>query len=354
MAEPVDTHLAPAVTTVLPTYRRPRLLRRAAQSATTQAGARVVLRICDNASADGTGDVAASLADAGHRVEYICRPHNVGATGNYVLGVQGIGTPFFSLLADDDYLLPGFYQKAIEDLDRHPKAMFWVGTTLNVSPSGEVWDARIERWPRDGIYQGLKGVLAMTGGLAPNWTGILFRSEVLARPGFIDPEAGGPADFDCTLRMAARHPFFVRRVPVAVSTLNPSSFSATQPLQAFWPGWQRMLRNVAGFDGLTPAERRRLADALSRDARRMLFRRGIHAMAHGRPDFAQAAAAALREFGGAGLRAPGLDLVRLACRAPGAQPLFASAYRVLERRLVASRSSLQSRHGHLLSGAPGD
>lgn len=352
MAALVNMDELPEVTTVLPTFRRPLLLRRAALSAARQEGARVLLRICDNASGDATGDVATQLAAEGCRVDYVRRDHNIGATGNYVEGIRGIETPYFSLLADDDYLLPHFYQQAIDDLTSHPEAMFWVGTTLNVSPDGVVWDARMEQWPRDGLYRGFEGVLSMTGGRAPNWTGIMFRTSVLQSPGFIDPEAGGPADFDCTLRIAARHPFFVRRVPVAVSTLNPVSFSATQPLQSFWPGWLRMLQNVAEMHSLSPAERARVIEALSRDARRMLFRRGIHALVSGRPGFAREAAVALRAFGGAGLRAAALDLVRMGCLVPSARVLLAVAYRALERRLVAARAGLQARHGHLLSGPP--
>lgn len=344
----------PAVTTVLPTYRRPLLLQRSARSAGSQEDVEVVLRICDNASKDSTSEVVAALADSCFRVDYVRREQNIGAIQNFVEGVRGIETPFFSLLADDDYLLPGFYRQAIEDLSRHPEAMFWVGTTLNVSPDGTVWDARLERWPRDGIYRGIEGVLAMTGGLAPNWTGILFRSGVLSAPGFIDQKAGGPADLDCTLRMAARFPFYVRRVPVAVSMLNPESFSATQPLEAFWPGWQRMLQNMAELEDLSPLERRQVGEALMRDARRMLFRRGINALVHGRSEFARDASTALRQFGGGGLRAAMLDLARLGSLVPGMRSVLAAVYGRLERRIVASRSGLQTRHGHLLLGAHAD
>lgn len=342
---------SPEITTIIPTYRRPQLLSRAARSAAVQQGVRVLVRICDNASGDATPQVAEDLAAEGHRLEYISRDQNLGAVANYVASVQDIGTPYFSLLADDDYLLPGFYQRALTALQANPQAMFWVGTTLNVSPEGQIWDARMERWPRDGVYGGIEGVMLMTGGGAPNWTAMVFRTEILRTSGFIDPSIGGPSDLDFTLRMAALHTFIVERVPVAVSTLNPESFSATKPLDAFWPGWERMMDKARTLPGLKHDQAQRLLLALRADARRMLFRRGINALAKGRVEFARHAAEELRQL--SRLRAWMLSILASASRRfHWVQRGIASLYGWVEMAIVSRRRDLQDRHGHLLVSPP--
>ncbi|SFS05948.1 Glycosyl transferase family 2 [Dyella sp. OK004] len=337
------------ITTVIPTYRRPRLLRRAIVSALQQEPVSVRVRVCDNASGDDTGKIVAALTQLHPQIEYHCHSQNIGSGANFEFGVRNIETPFFSLLSDDDYLLPGFYQRALTALNAHPQAMFWVGITLNVDPEGVIWDARVERWLRDGVFFPPEGALAMTAGLAPAWTGIVFRREVLEQVGFLDPEALSPGDLDYTLRLAARYSYVVEKYPSAVFTLNTQSASATQPLSSFWPGWQKMFRNIEALDMLSVSDRDRLLAALHADARRMLFRRGGNALASGRYEFARDAALALDRDYSKTSRANVLRALAVVCeRVPVAQRVLTLIYRAIERRMVRSRQGLRARYGHLL------
>jgi len=339
----------PDITTVIPTFRRPRLLQRAITSAVAQEGVAARVAVFDNCSGDETADAVAMLAQRHPGVVYHSHARNLGASANFEFGVRSVDTPFFSILSDDDYLLPGFYRRALAGLAAHPEAMFWVGTTLNVDERGTIWDARLARWPRAGIYLPPEGAMAMTGGMAPTWTGIVFRREVLDLAGFIDPGTAGPSDLDYTLRLGARFPYLLEQEPVAVFTLNSEGFSATQPLSSFWPGWLKMFRNVQALPVLSVAERERLLAALHVDARRMLFRRGINALAAGRRDYACEAADALAMHYSQHARAAVLRGLASGCgRIPGMQPALTQAYRLLERRIVRSRRQLQQRYGRLL------
>jgi hypothetical protein len=337
----------PRITTVIPTYRRPLLLRRAVESALAQEDAALAVRVFDNASGDGTRQMIESIGSRDPRLEYVCHAENIGAAANFECAVRSITTPFFSILSDDDYLLPDFYRNALKDLDAHPEAMFWAGLTLNVDEQGTIWDARLQRWPREGLILPPEGLLGSTHGRAPTWTGILFRTDIFARVGFPEWQMLGPSDLDFTLK-AATQPFVLRKHPSAVFTLNSSSFSATQPLSSFWPGWQKLFRNMEDLPIESVACERLLA-ALHADARRMLFRRGANAIAAGRHEFACDAAQALHGFYGERARAGLLRGLSAACRhIPGAQRVLATAYRGVERVLVRSRSELQRRHAHLL------
>jgi hypothetical protein len=339
----------PLISTIIPTYRRPALLKRAITSALQQHEISLCVRVLDNASGDETGDMVSEMAEVDQRLQYHRHEQNIGAAANFEFGLRSVDTPFFSLLSDDDYLLPGFYEQAVSDLDKHPEAMFWAGLTLNADEQGRIWDARVDRWPREGLFNPPDGLLTMMHGLAPTWTGILFRREILDRIGLPDQETLGPSDLDYTLRAAASQPFVLRKYPSAVFTLNAASFSSTEPMSSFWPGWQKMFRNLEAQDGLDAHAKAAALVALHQDAQRMLFRRGVNALASARYDFAREAAAALQANYGDRARAGLLIAVAAVCdKVPGLQRAYTGAYRLAERRLVKSRAGLTQRFGHLI------
>ncbi|TNJ35498.1 glycosyltransferase family 2 protein [Arenimonas terrae] len=339
----------PAVTVAIPTYRRPRLLRRAIQSALDQQGVDVLICVFDNCSGDGTAELVQEIARSHPQVRYHCHERNLGAAANFDFAMNSIGTPYFSLLSDDDYLLPDFHRRAVSALEQQPDALFWAGTTLNVDEDGVIWDARLERWPREGRFSPPEGALAMTGGMAPVWTGVVFRRDVIQRFGLPDHETLGPSDLEYLLMLAVHGPYLVEKHPSAVFTLNTNSYSATQPLSGFWPGWQRMIAKVRTMPALAPPDRERLAEALDADARGVLFRRGANAIARGRLDYARDAAQALSGHYGQHSRARLLRLLAWSCaRIPGAQALVAGAYRRAEASILASRSAMRARYAGLI------
>jgi len=73
----VSVH-SPLITTVIPTYRRPRLLKRAILSALGQTYRNIQVCVYDNASGDETAEVVAGIANGDRRVKYYCHPTNIG------------------------------------------------------------------------------------------------------------------------------------------------------------------------------------------------------------------------------------------------------------------------------------
>lgn len=343
---------APLVTAVIPTFRRPRLLKRAIQSVLDQDGVPLQVCVYDNASDDETADVVADFASKDDRIIYYRHRVNVGGLANFEFGMSRVDTSYFSLLSDDDYLLPGFYRRALDGLFSAPEAMCWAGTTLNVDEHGTIYDARVQAWPREGTFTPPEGFMRMTGGMAPVWTGVLFRREVLDKIGMFDTALLGPSDLEYLLRLAAKYPFIVEKYPSAVFTLNSASFSATQPMASFWPGWKRMLQKLEMDGSLDAAFRQKALTVLRKDAERMLFRRGANALAMGRMDFALEAADALDADCGMYGRARLLRLIASSCRYSSiAQRTYTMAYRWMEQRIIRSRSALQSKYGNLLRPA---
>src|ERR1700674_1455488 len=110
----VDEGPNPLITTIIPTYRRPKFLRRAIRSVLNQSFMNFQVCVYDNASGDETPSVVDDIARSDRRVKYHCHPENIGAIRNFLYGMERVETPFFSFLSDDDFLLPDFYETALQ------------------------------------------------------------------------------------------------------------------------------------------------------------------------------------------------------------------------------------------------
>ncbi len=338
------------ITTIIPTFRRPDMLRRAIESALAQDIKGLIVSVFDNHSGDRTKEIVNLIKGSSSSVQYHEHATNIGGAANFEYGLRSVRTPYFSLLSDDDYLLPGFYNHALRGFEEHPEIMFWAGTTINVDEQNTIWDARIDRWPFEGLFSPPHGIKNILNGMSPIWTGIVFRREVLDEIGLPDKETLGPSDLDFILKIAAKYPYMVKKHPSAVFTLNTASFSNTQPLSSFWPGWKKMFINVeeaiSDYDDRTKLE---IMQTLNKDAIRMLFRRGANAIAQGRSDFAKDAADALRndcgKFGAAFL----LSLLANSCSViPWLQQAYTKAYLLAEKRIIDKREYIQNKYQHLI------
>ena len=195
----------PIVTTIVPTYRRPRLLARAIRSVLNQTYPSVRVLVLDDASGDETGLVVRRMQEEDPRIEYHVHPQNQGPDLNWIFGVDQIETPFFSFLSDDDFLLPEFYKTAIKKLDEHPEAMFFCGTTCFVNNKGQVLSRSGADWD-EGLYTQPSGFVRMISD-PPSQNGILFRSEVIQEIDYSTPVTSFDSNF--LLQAALHFPFWV-------------------------------------------------------------------------------------------------------------------------------------------------
>ncbi len=143
----------------------------------------------------------------------------MGGAANIAFAIQRVATPYFSILCDDDVLLPSFCDLIVREFARYPNAMFVGASTLEVSESGEIVFASAAFWDRVGLFDSNEGLRRMAGGKHPTMTTVGFRRELIDAIGTIDTEAGTLLDIDYYLRACARYPcamgrevagFFVR------------------------------------------------------------------------------------------------------------------------------------------------
>src|SRR5207244_3875158 len=173
--------IAPRITTIVPTFRRPRLMTRAVLSVLNQSYPHLVVRILDNASGDGTEEAARSLMRLDRRVEYYRHPDNVGSLMNIISGIESIRTDYFSILSDDDLLMPGFFEAAVAAHESGGDAAFVATRVVVVDESGRFADPwphpnRSQRLsPPDGMLRCLQYGLSLPG--------VVYRTSVMAAVG---------------------------------------------------------------------------------------------------------------------------------------------------------------------------
>jgi glycosyltransferase involved in cell wall biosynthesis len=283
MAEP-----RPLITTVIPTYRRPRLLVRAVRSVLRQTVQDFQVIVYDNASGDETSAVVAELAARDGRVRYYRHERNLGPDANFNFAMSLVETEYFSMLSDDDLLMPYFYEQALAGFAAYPSAVLIASPLLMVDEVGHVLRLGGGDWP-PGFYPPPSAMLRMAEHEHFTWTGMLFRRQVL-EVGPIDAETGMASDLDWLLRLTASRPIAMAQRPGAVLSIHPASASSTPQPSHYWPSWSRIIANAGRHEGVPEGARLAAQRGLDRRLARALLVTGI--LACGRAEYQQANGAA--------------------------------------------------------------
>lgn len=125
-----------AITVVIPAFNRSALMSRAVESIRRQTYSDRKLVEVDHASPDDTSVVVAIAMQHDSRISYHRHDKNIGMLANWELACSAVETGYFSLLCDDDYQLPGFFQAAAREMNRHPEIGLCFGVTNVVDEDG--------------------------------------------------------------------------------------------------------------------------------------------------------------------------------------------------------------------------
>jgi GT2 family glycosyltransferase len=250
---------SPLVTTVIPTYRRPQLLRRAVESALKQTRPDGIVAVYDDASGDETESVMKDVVARERRVTYYRQPTNLGLVENFRFALEHVNTPYFSILSNDDMLLPRMYEAALGALESHPEAAFAATQVIHADDEWRVIRLNFPWHP--GTYSPPEGLLRLIEWGAPAWAGIIFRSSLLAELGNLDPKTGTLVDYDFQIRIAARKTYVVVPAPGAVFFHRRDSISGEARLEGTWPAWSHMMQNIVEDESVA-SDARKQAEAM--------------------------------------------------------------------------------------------
>lgn len=270
------------------------MLKRAIRSVLNQTYEDFQVCVYDNCSGDETAQVVTKLMQDDARIKYHCHPENIGGTANFNYGMRQIDTPFYSVLSDDDILLPNFYETALEGFNEHRDAVFSGGMSI-VTNGHEVLDV-LPRNKSGGYYNTPESILEELRGNAAIWTSILFRKEVVETEGLLDAEVGGPADVDWICRVAAHNPWVVSKNPSALFIMHSTSYNNTTSDYRFvWPGWLKMVKKLSEDEKIPLETRLQVEQILMQQLKQWLYILGIRAVSEKNFNSAYASAELLRK-----------------------------------------------------------
>jgi glycosyltransferase involved in cell wall biosynthesis len=119
--------MTPRVDVVIPCYRYGRFLRECVFSVLIQEDVDVRVLIIDDASNDGSADIARELAEEDQRVDVILHSTNRGHIATYNEGIEWVSAKYLLLLSADDLIAPGCLKRAVSIMEERPSITMTFG-----------------------------------------------------------------------------------------------------------------------------------------------------------------------------------------------------------------------------------
>ena len=253
----------PLITIIIPTYKRPKLLRRALASALNQTHPSFQAHVYDNASGDETREVVEEFMQKDARVKYHLHSENIGMIGNYEFALSQVDTPYFSLLSDDDVIFPWFLEEAMKGFQTYPDIAFSAASTIIMSEKGKVIRVPLDLWSREGQFSSIEALTEMISKY-PIPTCILFRKEVIEEIP-IDRDNALTWDCDFLIQIAARRSIFTSKRPCGLFLHHDSSYSNAQDFGKWEDSLNRMGKRLNSLEHLSVDTRSLLLRLIGND-----------------------------------------------------------------------------------------
>ncbi|PRZ42498.1 glycosyltransferase involved in cell wall biosynthesis [Antricoccus suffuscus] len=190
---PREIASTPTVTVVIPCYNYGHYLPEVVSGVLEQPGVEVDVIIVDDASPDGSGEVARDLAASDPRVRLIAHSTNKGHIATYNDGLGQATGKYVVLLSADDLLTPGSLSRSVALLESRPDVSFVYGYTHDFEAETPEPRQTTTSWS---VWSGDEwiGRLCRRGHNVITNPEVVMRTEVFARIGGYDPSLPHAAD----------------------------------------------------------------------------------------------------------------------------------------------------------------
>lgn len=194
------------VTVVIPCYNYGHYLTAAVDSVLSQPDVDAHVVIVDDASPDGSAEVAKELAATRPRVRAILHRDNQKHIRTYNDGLKQVETEFVALVSADDVLAPGSLARSVALMQRYPQVGLVYGPIATFADDGERLPTRNRRYHLWRIWDGdewTRGV-ARSGYNPIASPEALVRTSAMREIGLYNPDLPHTGDLEYWLRIAAR------------------------------------------------------------------------------------------------------------------------------------------------------
>jgi glycosyltransferase involved in cell wall biosynthesis len=196
----------PAVDVIVPCYNYGRFLPHCVASVLGQDDCDVRVLVIDDASTDGSREIARTLANEDRRITAITHDNNEGHIATYNEGIDWVTSDYMLLLSADDMSAPGALGRATKLMQRHPNVGFVYGRALQFTEESEI-NPHIAcgAEPSAAIRPGLefaREICAKPVNPVDTCTAVV-RTDVQKRIGGYRPELPHAGDMEMWMRFAA-------------------------------------------------------------------------------------------------------------------------------------------------------
>lgn len=198
------------VSAIITTHNRKELLKRAIESVFAQTYSPIELIIVDDHSEDGTSEVCQDP-----RIRYIYIPKEESRGGNYArnLGIKASKGEYCAFLDDDDYWLPTKIEKQVSLIERMDCELVHCGKRREIVKSVGIEYRDTLPNPRHwgDMHKKILQTICTT-----TTTNILAKRQALIDVGMFDENLRFWQEYELTIRLAQRKPFYFVNEPLSV------------------------------------------------------------------------------------------------------------------------------------------
>ncbi len=227
--------MSPTLSVVLPNYNHATLISRALAALLHQERAADEIIVIDDGSTDDSLAVIERIAATAPAIRILRNPSNIGVIETLQRGLQEARGTYVYFAASDDWVLPGFFARALGRLEVAPELGLFCGeAALLDGASNTLFAVRPAVRPR--LFggrvdaSGAERLLRSTD----NWilTGsAIFRRDCVAWAGGFDPRLGSSADGIMARKIALRFGFYFEPRIVAAWAVFADSVSRKTALE---------------------------------------------------------------------------------------------------------------------------
>lgn len=232
----------PLITVIIPTYNRPKMISRAIKSVLNQTYPHVQVCVYDNNPGTETTKIIKKMMKTDSRVKYYHHKKNIGGISNFNFGLNHVKTPFFSMLCDDDILLPNFCETAINGLEKYPSAMLAISKTIIMNKKGIISRVTLSSWDKEGYYKPTEGFIKCIMS-PPFWSSIIFRKEIIKKIGLLDKNII-EVDLDYIFRSVSKYPLIFSKNVTCISLKHDESYCETASLELIYPDFLKICNKL--------------------------------------------------------------------------------------------------------------
>lgn len=203
------------VTAIITTHNRLELLKRAIESVFAQTYNNIELIVVDDASTDGTSKYCTQQP-----LRYIFIPKEESKGGNYARnqGIRAAKGKYVAFLDDDDYWLPTKIEKQVALIESKDCELVHCGRKLEIV-RGEGVTYR-DLLPNPLEYGDMHKKILLT--ICTTTTNILVKRKALFEVGLFDENLRFWQEYELTIRLAQRKPFYFVNEVLSVYRINTS------------------------------------------------------------------------------------------------------------------------------------